>query len=192
MSFRITFWSILLCLGYAVVALGQDYAVTDYIVAGTGCPPGTAKALISETGKALVLVYSNFFATSGPGTKYSDSRKNCQATFNVQVPAGYQFALNNAKYHVAYQLASGASATYTTSYYFQASIEGSTGNGFINGTTSGSKNVNTALAPAVWSPCGKTSLVNVNTAVRVIGGKAGYFTVDSFDLPESAFVWRAC
>ncbi|PPQ87811.1 hypothetical protein CVT25_008855 [Psilocybe cyanescens] len=98
MSLRISFWSVLLCFGHAVGTLGQAFSVTDYIVAGTGCPPGTTTAAISATGKAFSLIYSSFIAQSGPGTKYSDSRKNCQATLNIQVPAGYQFSLNNANY----------------------------------------------------------------------------------------------
>ncbi|KDR84681.1 hypothetical protein GALMADRAFT_133924 [Galerina marginata CBS 339.88] len=169
---------VLICLLYflggpslyaAFGLLGYSLKTTKYyIVAGTGCPPGTASATISATGQSLSLKYTTFQANAGPGFGFSDNRKNCQATLVVQVPTGYQFALNRFTYNSQYALDYGVAATYTTTYYFQSSLsEGIAGGNITGPAASRSRNLSNPSSPAVWSSCGETSLVNINTAVRV-------------------------
>ncbi|KAF9045073.1 hypothetical protein BJ165DRAFT_1475072 [Panaeolus papilionaceus] len=153
---------------YLTGALAQKYSITDYILSGTGCARGSATATISDDMRSISLKYQSFVANAGPGVADSNNRKNCQLTLAVSAPAGYQFAFNDFSYSGRYALDSGIKAQYQTDYYFQSSIQESTGVVNVAGPAANStRYISTTPKPLVWSPCGKSSIVGINSAVRV-------------------------
>lgn len=60
---------------------------------GSGCPQGSATALLSGDGQVVTIAFDKYYAQTGPGTTPADSRKNCQVFFNLFYPQGYTYTV---------------------------------------------------------------------------------------------------
>src|SRR4051812_41193382 len=67
-------------------------------VNGSGCPAGTASAVMLPDNTGFRINYTDFLAQDGGSTKATDSRKNCQVNLLVHIPQGFTFAIARADY----------------------------------------------------------------------------------------------
>lgn len=168
---------------------------------GSGCPIGSVAQNVSPDNKAFTLTFSDYIAEVGPGIDLNASRKNCQLTVDLQFPSGWQFAIATFDYRGYASLDSGVEGTQKSSYYFQGM--GQTGN--FQTTYRGPRDADyqfrdtIGLASMVWSPCGATRALNINTQVRVSNranpNGRGLMTTDSIDgavVHKYGMMWRQC
>lgn len=139
---------------------------------GSGCPAGTATVTMLSDNTGFRVTYSSYVALAGGGASATAFRKNCQLGVQVNVPQGFTYAIARADYLGRAQLAGGATALERTNYYFQ----GNSGNNYVDhpiaGPLSGiwhSSDVTDATA-LVFEPCGASSVLNINTELRVYAG----------------------
>src|SRR5687767_9604467 len=62
---------------------------------GDGCG-ASARTAVSPDGQAVTATFSDFVASTGPGTDPGMDRRSCLLQLRVKVPAGWSYALSNA------------------------------------------------------------------------------------------------
>jgi hypothetical protein len=166
-----------------------DDMVIDVAAAnGTGCPAGSAQVTMSPDNKAFTVTYSQFTAQTGPGTKPTDFRKNCQLALNMHVPQGFTFAIAGADYRGYAHLEHGASGTETANYYFQGEAQSTRIQHNFTGPADNDweHTDSVGIASLSFLPCGEERYLNVNTELRVARGSSSptatsFLTMDSTD-----------
>jgi len=184
------------------VAAPPLFNITSLGVNGSGCPPGSAFYVLSSDRQSVTITFSVFGAEAGPGIFIAESRKNCQATFGLHVPAGFSFAVQTVDYRGYYQLDNKVTASQNAIYYFQGALNQATASRSLAGPVDGAEYtyrdtfniVNTS-----YSPCGEDTVLNINSAVQVSnsGNKqgSGFITEDSVDASLTQtfnFNWLTC
>lgn len=176
--------------------------IRNILANGSGCPIGSVGSDISPDAKAFTLTFSEYAAEIGPGIPLSESRKNCQLSVAMNIPGGWSYTLLKVDYRGFAALDAGVVGQQRSTYYFQGA-SGRTNSGalFTNiyGPTSRDFTISddVEISDFVWSPCGVTRSLNINTEVRVSGrnGMRGYITQDSIDGELShtyRIAWRRC
>jgi len=168
---------------------------------GSGCPIGSVAQNIASDNKAFTLTFSDYIAEVGPDVSLKESRKNCQLTIDLQFPQGYQFAVATFDYRGYASLDRGVEGTQKSSYYFQGM--GKTGS--FSTTYRGVKDGDfqfrdtVPMESVIWSPCGASRALNINTQVRVSNRSnsrgRGLMTIDSIDgavVHKYGLMWRRC
>ncbi|RXW15629.1 hypothetical protein EST38_g10227 [Candolleomyces aberdarensis] len=174
------------------------FNITSVGVIGTGCPPGTSYALVSDDNSALTAVFSQFYAFAGPGVGISDNRKACRLTLGVKVPEGYSFSVNTLEHAGFYQLDKGVTGSQGSYYYFQGEINEATARKAYEGPVLGKDYINKIdFEGAAFSPCGKDTVLNFGSDVRVnnANNKNGYGAIgtDSIQFRQTLHLsWKAC
>lgn len=182
-----------------------DTAVPDGKIAvkvlatnGSGCPPGTVKAIPQPDQTGFKLIYSDFIAVAGGASESTDRRQNCQAAVLVDVPAGWTFAITRAEYRGWAWLASDAVGLQRTNYYWQASSDNNFTERSFTGPLIGPwRSVDQAPVLA-YQPCGAQRVLNVNTELRVeegLSGKQSYLSMRSSEGNADTlfhFNWKKC
>lgn len=166
----------------------------DVVHAGTGCPAGSAQVNY-RNGDLLVDLYG-FVAETGAGVPISASRKNCQISIDLRVPAGWQYSVRSATYRGFVRLDSGVTATQTTSYYFQGQARSPALNTTFRGPENRDFQLTDTLTSTLWSPCDANRALNINVQANVRGsrGADGLIGLDSpFNLSHDVrLAWRRC
>jgi uncharacterized protein DUF4360 len=166
-----------------------DEMVIDVAAAnGSGCPWGTADVTVSPDHKAFTVTYSEFTAQTGPGTKPTDFRKNCQLALNVHVPQGYTYAIAGADYRGFAHLEKGATGSESANYYFQGESQSTRIRHDFNGAVDSDwqRTDNVGIGSLSYLRCGEQRYLNVNTELRVNRGwsspkATSFLTMDSAD-----------
>ncbi|KAF5320444.1 hypothetical protein D9611_010736 [Ephemerocybe angulata] len=177
-------------LAGALQASAQSLTVISTTSGGNGCPQA-APPTISVTSSAISYTGpSTWAASTGPGVPITQSRANCQINVQVGIPANWRFRFASTSVPVTASTPSGNSATVTETYFFSASASVS-GTGTSTITSTGPTTVTTPYSPAtVWSPCGGTDAVNINTAIRAVGSAAGSIQVTG--AVNTPIIWETC
>jgi len=136
---------------------------------GTGCPLGSVAQNISDDKQAFTLTFSEFFAEAGPDVSLAQGRKNCIATVTLNIPSGWQYSVANFYYRGFMQLDEGIKADHSVDYSFEG--QGRTSR-FASVTTGPIEedyvySDSVGIESNVWSPCGVTRALNLNTKIRV-------------------------
>ncbi|EAU85095.1 hypothetical protein CC1G_08068 [Coprinopsis cinerea okayama7 len=180
-----------LALG-AIAADGAELKLKSVGAIGTGCPPGTVVGRVNKD-DSLSLFFAKFRADAGPTFDLSEGRTNCQLTLDVDIPAGYQFAFDKTVLNTAYAVDSKVDAISKTYYYFQGQLDQATGSATVSGPASGSGTVTHKFSPTIWSPCGSSAIVGINTSLRIDNGNSnarGHIAVRNST--DASFIWRKC
>jgi Domain of unknown function (DUF4360) len=178
-------------------------AIDIMTVNGSGCPAGTAAVAVSQDNTAFTVTYSNYLAQVGVGALPTDFRKNCQLNLIVHVPQGFTYAISEADYRGFASLMPGASAVERANYYFQGSPATAVVQHTFTGPLSDSWEATDTneIASLVYAPCGELRNYNINTELRVSGGKSDLKTTTSFMTMDSTdgalkttyhFAWKSC
>lgn len=193
--------SALLVSGSLFAQAPDTVQIRNIMYNGSGCPIGSVAQNIAPDNKAFTLTFSDYIAEIGPGVPLSAARKNCQLTVDLHFPAGWQFAVATFDYRGYVTLDPRVSATQSSAYYFQG--QGQTGR--FSSTYAGPIDRDyqfrdtIGLASVVWSPCGASRALNINTQVhlnnRANRNGSGLITTDSIDgqiVHKYGLMWRRC
>lgn len=88
-------------IGFTAVAQAQSVTIRGVRMTGTGCSESTAWATTTSDGKTLSVLFDNYKVDIGNGSENPQStslRKNCRVLIDVDVPAGYQYGLEQTDY----------------------------------------------------------------------------------------------
>lgn len=156
-------------------------------VGGTGCPAGSASGRISSDGSQLTIRFTKFQVAAGGATRVD--RKACALALPVSVPAGYAVAFVGLDYRGSTSLPSGASATLSVET-FAAGGQGPKATRKINGPAKGRFAYSTTGTATVWSQCGASINLRVNTSLRVTTtGASAKASIRSQDV-EGALIYK--
>ena len=162
-----------------------DVTLKDVIYAGTGCPIGSLNTRLAGDLNSISLEFDSLAALAGPGVPFSLSRKNCQIMLDLQVPAGISYSVVDVDLAGYARLDEGAAGLQKTSYYFRGQREaGAFITEFEGGIDSDYRVQNSIpLSDRIWSPCGESRALNINTQVRVRthGEQSAVLTVDTLN-----------
>jgi len=167
--------------------------------AGTGCPAGSASAILSPDAQELSILFSEYVAQAGGATRKQIDRKNCAIAVPVHVPQGYSVSVLQIDYRGYNALPLGAKSTATAEYFFAGTRGPLFRRDFVGPLDSDYTFTNRLIASAiVWSPCGAQVILRANTAMTVQTNRLNQdamATVDSADVSASLIYklsWRRC
>ncbi len=98
-------------LGMAQFATAQSVAIRGVRLAGSGCNQATASAATTSDGRILSIIFDNYSVEIGEGSANPQARsmqRDCRVMIDVDVPAGYQYALEQTDYRGFVALPAGA------------------------------------------------------------------------------------
>ncbi|MEU0882235.1 DUF4360 domain-containing protein [Lentzea sp. NPDC005914] len=167
-------------------------AVTIDVVTvnGSGCPQGTVAVTMTPDNTAFHMVYSDYVALVGVGSRPTDSRKNCQLTLRVNAPQGYTYGISRVDYRGFVQLESGATGTERANYYFQGMAQPAFRSHTWQGPVSDDWQATDEDLPIVHQSCERRNL-NINTELRVSVGTSDPKTTTSFMAMDSTDAYTA-
>jgi hypothetical protein len=172
----------------AALATAPEHVKVDLVTAsGSGCPAGTTQVAASPDREAFTVTYSDYIARAGGTVDPVQARKNCQLNVLVHVPNGFTYAVAKVDYRGYANLAKGATAIQRANYYFQGMPETAQTTHFFRGEFNDDwqRSDSVPTASWVWSPCGMSRNMNVNTELRVSPGpgnkSTSFITMDSTD-----------
>jgi hypothetical protein len=167
--------------------------------AGSGCPAGSVSESVSPDAKAFTLLFDSYVAEGGPGILLKEGRKNCQIAVDLRFPQGWSYTVVDVDYRGYVRIDSGASGLQKTNYYFQGQSTGPALQSTFKGPTDKDYHIRDSLGvdALVWSPCGASRALNLNTQVRVTtrGNQRALMTIDSIDgqlTHKYGIQWRQC
>jgi hypothetical protein len=85
----------------STLSFAQSVTVLGVRLSGSGCGPASASAVTTADGKTLSVIFDNYSVEIGNGSSNPQSRslqKDCRVMIDVDVPAGYQYALEQTDY----------------------------------------------------------------------------------------------
>ena len=183
---------------FASLAYADDIRLGKPGYGGTGCPDGTAAAVLSPDRKSLSILFDAFVVEAGGSTNKSFDRKVCNVAVPVHVPQGISVSILAIDYRGFNDIPSGAKTTFGVEYFF-AGVKGPTFSKNFTGPISDEYTVtNTLQASAlVWSACGADVILRTNPSVRVqtTQNKPAVATLDSEDVNASIIYqlqWKQC
>lgn len=177
--------------------------IEDIVYGGTGCPNGTVGTSIAPSGLNFGVSFDQYIAGMGEGYTRADKRKHCELRINLRVPSGYSYAIADIIYRGYAELDKGIIGTLKSRYRFQGELLEA---GFSK-TVRGQVDKDFAyedtldLESFVWSECGATAPVVLNTQIRLrstpvagpeAGGTIGVDSVEGKLTQEYGLVWRRC
>lgn len=193
------------CLAGTLMSLASLAAQADDIqlgapaYGGTGCPAGTASAVLSPDQKTLSVLFDQYQTEAGGMTGRRIDRKSCNLAIPVHVPQGYSISIFKIDYRGFAALPAGARGQFNVEYFF-AGMQGPRSAKPIFGPTNQDYNLTDLLGAEalVWSPCGADTNLRVNSSFMVMTNAAmddALATVDSADIKAGIVYhiqWRSC
>lgn len=164
---------------------GGDVTISNVAYAGSGCKDKTASVIISNDKTTVTILFDSYQALIYPGSTPDQSSKYCNINFKVNYPPGYQYTLYKNDYTGTARIDPGVTATQTSSYWFA---------GFINnkpkfqstwkGPFYDQYTFTDTLQSLVYSPCGASTTLNLNTELNLYSTKkdaTGLINTQSID-----------
>lgn len=184
----------------AAAAPTEKITVDVQTVNGSGCPAGTATVTASADNTSFVVSYNDFLALAGGSANAVDSRKNCQINALVHVPQGFTYGIARADYRGFGHLLAGASATQLAHYYVTGASETAESSHVFSGPMDGfwSASDREQVSEVVYAPCGRDSLFNINTELRVNPGSSKGTSLMTMDSTRGTvrtifqLTWKSC
>ena len=138
--------------------------ITEVNYAGFGCPGGKAAVSHSPDWSTVTIIFDEYKASIGPGSKISDRAKNCNLNFKVNYPPGYQYTIYKSAFTGYGLLEKGVTLKQTSSYWFASFVNDKpTFHSTLAGPYNSDYTLTDTLATTVWSPCGASTTLNINT-----------------------------
>ncbi|KAF8455566.1 hypothetical protein BGX38DRAFT_1062338, partial [Terfezia claveryi] len=174
---------------------------------GSGCPWGTVNPTLAPDGSYLNLAFSQYEAQVYPGSKPSESHKNCQLSFELHFPQGWAVTLFDTTFTGFVKLDRRVSALQTATYHFgghpkdTATFKCPKPSGWTGPLTqSYSCTDELAIESFVWSSCkGTFETLFINTSIDVNNSKnrkgSGFINTETAEAVVSHVYscrWRRC
>ena len=157
-----------------VLGVGQGIAWGDQIqigapsYGGTGCPVGTAQAVLSPDASRVSILFDQFEVEAGGDLSQSLARKTCNVALPVHVPTGFQIGVPSAFVQVEGMLAKRAVARLSVDT-FLANLRGARVSKTWVGSRSIDEVVDTSLRQMMWSGCGEDVILRVSVSATLNG-----------------------
>lgn len=166
---------------------------------GTGCPAGSARAVVSPDRTSFTMIFDSYIAQAGAGRPMLD-RKNCQILVNFDFPQGWTYSIARMDYRGFYSLGAGGQGTQQSTYYFQGNTQQASLRSMFVGPAQGNYLFSDTLGlnAMVWAPCGARVGLNINTSLLAQVNNPStyaYLTTDSIDgTVKTTYVlqWKKC
>ena len=187
-----------LMVGSPVVVHGQSLALGEPVYGGTGCPRGTARAVVGPNATTLSILFDQYEAGAGGASGRSFDRKSCNLAIPLEAPSGYSVSILAIDYRGFNYLPQAASSVFRVEYFFAGAV----GPVFTR-TFTGPRNDDFLISNAlqvnarVWSACGADVILRTNSSIRVMtsANRQAIATVDTEDIAAAIVYrlqWRRC
>ncbi len=194
-----TIWGVLVILGIAATAQADDIQLGTPSYGGTGCPAGSASAVLSPDQKTLSILFDQYVAEAGGVTGKRIDRKNCNIAIPVHVPQGLSISLIAVDYRGYTFVPQGGNARFSVEYFFAGRRGPRTVKNFFGPEDSDYLVSDHLIAEGVvWSPCGIDTNLRVNSSMTAQSNYYGedvLATVDTADIEAGIIYqiqWRRC
>lgn len=178
------------------------------VVAGTGCPAGTARVVIAsttagcKTADFIEVLFDEFTAEKGPGIPFSMRRQQCTVQVTLRLPSGLRFTVDQTHYEGYAHLGSSDTGTLTSDYFIAIppAPPHATSTKTIHGPFDGNftKDDTLSFLSLVWPPmCHIDVPANLRSILTVSGPSTSnaVITVDQFSSKLHqlwGLKWAAC
>lgn len=144
----------------------KDLYIDSISYGGTGCKAGTVAVIKADDWKTVTLLFDSYAAKIGPLYPGGNPHLNCVINFKIHYPKGYQYTFYKIDYTGYAKLEKDVVAKQQSTYWFAGFPNGkailqSTWYGKYDAQYSFTDTL--ATEALVWSPCGVTTTLNVNT-----------------------------
>lgn len=190
-----------LCASAAYADAPASVRVRSIAYAGSGCPAGSVAENISPDRQAFTLLFDSYIAEAGPGVPPGNKRRNCTLNVDLDFPGGWSYSLFTVDYRGYASLDRNVTGMQTSKYHFQGGVGTGSMSTRLAGAFDDDYQIRDALTVSaqIWSPCGASRALNINTDVRVDNTRNrngyGLMTVDSIDGQFKLIYgiqWRRC
>jgi hypothetical protein len=162
---------------------------------GEACA-GSAAAAVSPDGQAATSTFSDFVASTAPGSAQDDRRRSCLMQLRVRVPAGWSYTLNGAQVRGFVSLEPGVAGHRHSRYVMPGDDRPpSVGNDWPASGIEDSFQADD-FGPGkrlAWSPCGKGQRMWIGTEIGVDDSDeadaTGQVAIDTIDVELG---WKRC
>ena len=180
--------------GSASASPTEQLVVEVVTVNGSGCPGSTASVQVSPDNTSFRVVFSGYFAWTGPAAEPTDFRKNCQFSFQIQRPDGLTYAVERAAYSGFALLADGVTGLQAANYYFQGESPTTSARHEFTGPVNDRWQTTDVFDVAAlrFAPCGQQRNLNVNTELRVQPGASDLNVMVLDPAIDYRLTWRQC
>ena len=183
----------------ALPSMADDVRLGTPSYGGTGCPGGSASAVLSPDHQSLSILFDSYVVEAGGNSGKTTDRKSCNVAIPVHVPQGLSLSIFKVDYRGFNNLPYGAYSQFNVEYFFAGERGPSYTKTFYGSLSSNYTLTNTLAARAViWSLCGKEVILrsNSNMLVKTNAQRAeASSTVDSIDIDAGLkyhLQWRRC
>ncbi|CAG8962361.1 hypothetical protein HYFRA_00014158 [Hymenoscyphus fraxineus] len=178
----------------------SQVSINNIVYGGTGCPQGSLASYISPDRQTFTLIFDQYVASIGPGVAIAQNRKNCQLNIDMKYPGGFQYSILSTIYRGYVGLDAGVNGVQSANFYFSGQSPQVTTQTSFRGPIDGNYEAvdNVDLTSTIWSPCGASAALNINSQVRLTSSTAagrGQITDDSIDGKITFVVgvqWQKC
>jgi len=170
--------------------------------AGSGCKAGSVAISKANDWKTVTLSFDSYVASIGPGVGFSERRKNCNINVKLHYPNGYQYTLYQTDYKGYCEIEKGVNARQQSEYWFAGFMDKkATFKSYWQGKYSDGFSFRDTIAneACVWSPCGASTTLNIDTQLNLENGgdkkSSGFITTDVIDHKVKTIYgvrWRKC
>lgn len=166
-----------------------DIEIISAEIGGSGCPMGTARAVLSEDKRTLSIIFDQYMAQD-------DQYVSCNIAVSLSVQAGYTVALVDIDYrgYASVPDLSGHKARFRTEYFF-AGDEGPVRTHYFERDFDGNFMISHGIEGKVWAPCGAEVIARANTSLRTWGSDT-ILTIDTADVTTDGITfeldWDEC
>ena len=178
----------------------RDISIESVRTTGIRCPAGSVATNLSDDGTAMTLLFDEFIAELGEGTRRRILER-CTVDIKMNVPPGWSMGLFCVDVRGYADLDATVSASQTINYHFgqgapreiaNVSLEGPFSDDYENFTQIPVQSIN-------WSPCDRRqqdlSIITHLSLQREHSDQLGLMTVDSLDgelKHHYGIMWRQC
>lgn len=181
------------------LAFADDIRLGEPSYGGSGCPAGSASAVLSPDANELSVLFDQYIVEAGGNTGKTVDRKSCNLAIPVHVPQGLSVSILKVDYRGYNMLPSGASSQLSAEYFFAGGRGPKTIRDFRGSLDSEYTVSDSLVATAlVWSRCGESVNLRVNSAMQVRTNarrQQAMATVDSTDVDAKIIYklqWKSC
>jgi hypothetical protein len=166
---------------------------------GTGCPAGTASAVLSPDQDEISILFDQFVVEAGGGTRRSVDRKACELAVPIFIPQGYSVAVIQTDFRGFNLVARGGMNRLNTEYFWANQRGPSYSNVYSGPQNSDFFATNGVTASGVvWTPCGMSTNLRVRATIMTQTNRVGdqsMMSVDSADISAGLVYhvqWKKC
>ncbi|KAJ3371625.1 hypothetical protein HDU91_005080 [Kappamyces sp. JEL0680] len=174
-----------------------EITLRAFTYGGSGCPNSSPVSVSFSEDKSSVTVLAGTLYAAAT-SDITESRSNCQVNVDLGYPAGWRYAVASAAFKGQVDLPSNASGTAKVITYFSGQANQATAASNFAGPVSRSfeNSVYIGIPNLIWSSCGPSASLNINTQVRVStvtqGASISLGSEDSNSTATFGLYWQRC